>query len=132
MLCPWYQDGVCAVHPVRPLVCRVFGHSPALPCIRGYNTNVRPAVERRLLAAHKRLCPDPELARYLHEVVYSRAAVERMLMEQEQREWRESRRRARSPAKSRVTKRRAPGRGHGQAATPGGPRPARATPPLSA
>lgn len=38
--CPFYQEGTCAVYPVRPTICRVFGHVPDLSCSRGYNTNV--------------------------------------------------------------------------------------------
>lgn len=62
LTCPWYQGGRCAVHPARPLACRVFGHTPRLQCCRGYNTDVpdrkiRRAVQRngvptRLLHEH--------------------------------------------------------------------------------
>jgi len=38
--CPVYIDGKCAVYPVRPLICQVFGHAEDLPCSRGYNANV--------------------------------------------------------------------------------------------
>lgn len=53
--CPWYQMGAlasirgrrllnphpsCVVYEVRPLMCRVFGHSENMPCERGYNTNI--------------------------------------------------------------------------------------------
>jgi len=49
--CPFYQKGRCAVYPVRPLSCRLFGHSEGMPCPHGYNTNiperkVRRAIER--------------------------------------------------------------------------------------
>lgn len=52
--CPWYQDGACAVHPVRPATCRLFGHSDQLVCSKGYNANVAPGmmdhVMRRITA----------------------------------------------------------------------------------
>lgn len=38
--CPWYQGGSCAVYPVRPLSCRLFGHSAKLRCPHGYNVDV--------------------------------------------------------------------------------------------
>lgn len=40
--CPFYQGGRCAIYPVRPLVCKLFGHGdhPALTCPLGYNTNI--------------------------------------------------------------------------------------------
>jgi Fe-S-cluster containining protein len=40
--CPFYQNGGCAIHPVRPLVCRLFGHSAdaLMTCPRGYNVNM--------------------------------------------------------------------------------------------
>ena len=40
--CPFYQAGQCAIHSVRPLVCRLYGHSvdPLMTCPRGYNVNM--------------------------------------------------------------------------------------------
>lgn len=46
--CPWYQGGKCQVYPVRPWVCRYFGHIPGLKCERGYNVNVPEALQKRL------------------------------------------------------------------------------------
>ena len=46
--CPWYQNGTCAVYPVRPFACRAFGHFQRLTCCRGYNTNVSRSEERRM------------------------------------------------------------------------------------
>lgn len=40
LTCPWYQEGTCAVYPVRPGICRLFGHTEGLECKRGYNVNV--------------------------------------------------------------------------------------------
>lgn len=47
LTCPWYQNGGCAVHPVRPAVCRLFGHVPQLECPRGYNVNVGGTLKRK-------------------------------------------------------------------------------------
>ncbi len=52
--CPFYQSGGCAVYPVRPLVCRLFGHSvdPLMTCTRGYNVNVPEREAVRTLRAN--------------------------------------------------------------------------------
>ena len=47
--CPFYQDGTCAVYDARPFACRFFGHVPEMVCSRGYNTNVTPKVQLKLL-----------------------------------------------------------------------------------
>lgn len=50
--CPWYQGGKCSVYPVRPLLCRVYGHAaePALTCPLGYNVNsITPEAAKRLM-----------------------------------------------------------------------------------
>jgi len=68
LTCPFYQGGTCQVYPVRPLVCRLFGHAENLTCSRGYNTNIP---ERRLASINRdyfrRGTPD----RLLHEAAYS-------------------------------------------------------------
>ena len=46
--CPFFQGGGCAVYPVRPMLCRLYGHSPRLQCPRGYNNNVNPQQEKRI------------------------------------------------------------------------------------
>lgn len=46
--CPWYQQGRCQVYPVRPYVCRLFGHVERLVCCKGYNANIAPGLEKRL------------------------------------------------------------------------------------
>ncbi len=38
--CALFDGQRCTVHPVRPLLCRVFGHTPRLECSRGHNVNV--------------------------------------------------------------------------------------------
>jgi Fe-S-cluster containining protein len=52
--CPFYQNGGCAIYPVRPLVCRLFGHSgdPLMTCPRGYNVNVAERDVVRMLIAN--------------------------------------------------------------------------------
>ncbi len=61
--CPMYQNGRCAVYPVRPLICQVFGHAPDLPCSRGYNRNIRQRDVDRVLDANG------EPTRLLHELI---------------------------------------------------------------
>lgn len=34
--CPFYQGGRCQVYPVRPTLCRAFGHTAELRCSRGH------------------------------------------------------------------------------------------------
>jgi Fe-S-cluster containining protein len=47
--CPFFQGGRCAVYEARPLICRMFGHSPLLSCLRDYNTNISDGIERKLI-----------------------------------------------------------------------------------
>lgn len=63
--CPWYQKGTCSVYPVRPGICRLFGHSERLDCKHGYNVNVSGTVER---LARKAI---GNVTRCLHEVLGS-------------------------------------------------------------
>lgn len=35
LLCPYFQRGACQVYPVRPRVCRAYGHDPGLVCAHG-------------------------------------------------------------------------------------------------
>jgi len=81
--CPLYQNGTCSVYPVRPFVCRLFGHCSDLVCCRGYNRNIDPAFEERLVAIHQQECGDEML--HTHDLCYEpmeivdlfRAEVER-------------------------------------------------------
>jgi len=50
--CPLYQEGTCSVYPVRPLICKAFGHLEELPCSRGYNVNVDKRQVDRMIAAN--------------------------------------------------------------------------------
>lgn len=47
LTCPWYQRGECAVHEVRPALCRLFGHTPKMACPRGYNVNISGTLLRK-------------------------------------------------------------------------------------
>ena len=60
--CPWFQEGRCAVHPVRPRVCQLFGHSEKLLCKHGYNVNLP---ERKVRRELNRKRPETNL----HEVL---------------------------------------------------------------
>lgn len=62
--CPWYQGGRCAVYPVRPLICHIFGHTEELLCSRGYNRNVRSETAYKIL---RKFAPTP--TRFLHEIL---------------------------------------------------------------
>jgi Fe-S-cluster containining protein len=37
--CPYAKNGVCVIYPVRPLVCRLFGHTEKLKCAQSRNKN---------------------------------------------------------------------------------------------
>ena len=79
--CPFYQEGRCAVHPVRPFTCRLFGHvdDPALTCPLCYNTNIPPRLVRALRARYDGLCAS-EGTRHVHEFAYSATEVAEMMM----------------------------------------------------
>lgn len=65
--CPMFQNGGCTVYRVRPFICRLFGHTPALRCSKGYNKNVTPERESAVKKQYK-----PELATVmLHELCFS-------------------------------------------------------------
>ena len=91
VLCPWYQSGRCAVHPVRPLVCRLFGHAPELTCPRGYNTNAPRATLARFRRLHRKTRPTPDQLVYLHDICYPRPQIEAMLAQLEEEERKEGR-----------------------------------------
>lgn len=61
--CPCFIDGKCAVYPVRPKICVVFGHAEDLPCARGYNVNVPQEQVDRLLRGNG------TPTRLLHELI---------------------------------------------------------------
>ncbi len=51
--CPLLRRGACTVHPVRPLICRLYGASEDLPCPHGCEVTPRPltGAETRALVA---------------------------------------------------------------------------------
>ncbi len=63
--CPFYQEGQCSVHPVRPAICRVFGHTEKLKCPHGYNTNVEEEIIHQYIYA----AGDPDKAQLLHHML---------------------------------------------------------------
>jgi len=67
--CPFYQQGRCAVHEVRPAICRVFGHTAQLSCSRGYNVNV----DETIVHKHLRAAGPPEEAQFLHQMLVDQA-----------------------------------------------------------
>lgn len=69
--CPWYQEGTCAVYPVRPFVCQMFGHSKSLVCPHGFNTNIPEKLERRYTKQYG------EPTKFLHDVIPG--ALDRLL-----------------------------------------------------
>ena len=52
LTCGFYQKGKCAVYPVRPFLCRLFGHVGTMVCIRGYNRNVTREKEHKLTSRY--------------------------------------------------------------------------------
>jgi len=60
--CPFY-NGQCTIYSVRPLICRIFGHSPRLSCKKGYNVNVPDRKLRKLIAKNG------EAIRVLHDMI---------------------------------------------------------------
>lgn len=46
LTCPLFDGQRCMVHAVRPLLCRVFGHTFMLTCPHGFNVNLPEAVIR--------------------------------------------------------------------------------------
>jgi Fe-S-cluster containining protein len=73
--CPFCQQGLCAIYPVRPYICRIFGHSPRLVCKRGYNVNLP---QRKLQKLDLRYARTAKPDCWLHSFVYS---DEEMLVE---------------------------------------------------
>lgn len=77
--CPFWQGG-CAVYPVRPHVCRVYGHSshPMLTCPKGLNRNRTALVERMTTEYLKRGKP----VRTTHEACFEQDEIEAMVQEE--------------------------------------------------
>ena len=69
LACPLLApDGSCSVHAVRPLICRLWGVSPRMPCPHGCRPDrefdeaeAREIMERYLASAVRLRSPYPEL-----------------------------------------------------------------------
>lgn len=61
--CPVYLNGTCAVYPVRPLACKLFGHTARMACPHGYNVNMP---EREVLKLIKR---NGKAKRKVHDIL---------------------------------------------------------------
>lgn len=61
--CPWFQGGACAVYPVRPLPCRLFGHAIGMPCPHGHNVNLSDRDVHRMMRANGKP------TRLLHDII---------------------------------------------------------------
>lgn len=63
--CPLYQNGKCSVYSIRPLICKLFGHSEdaLMQCSRGYNVNIPEREVHRMLTANG-MC-----TRTLHDLI---------------------------------------------------------------
>jgi Fe-S-cluster containining protein len=76
--CPFFQAGSCAIYEVRPFVCRFFGHTPRMQCVKGYNVNVNPKRERKMILEHYR----HDRPRYfLHAFCYTDDEVKDIVMQ---------------------------------------------------
>ena len=60
--CPYAEGGGCAIHPQRPLICRLFGavDDPRLQCPKGRapERKLAPEHARRLMQAYEQLMVD--------------------------------------------------------------------------
>lgn len=74
-VCPFYQNGSCAVYEVRPVPCQLFGHIPSMTCCKGYNVNVSKKQERRIMARYASARRGEP--RTLHEFAYGSDALDR-------------------------------------------------------
>lgn len=78
--CPLYQNGGCAIYPVRPLLCRLYGHTadPLMTCPRGYNVNIPERDAVRMLRANG------TTTHLLHELAPNYAEIAHLLPKREQ------------------------------------------------
>lgn len=75
--CPMFQAGGCAIYPVRPAVCRLYGHVPEMRCPIGYNVNIPATAAERILTRYARTMPPGP--RFLHALAYSEAETLQIL-----------------------------------------------------
>jgi uncharacterized protein len=74
--CPFFQGGKCSVHPVRPFICRLFGHSQQMVCPRGYSVLINPKKEEKIMREYRQ---GGRTDIWLHTAVYAREDLEAML-----------------------------------------------------
>jgi hypothetical protein len=81
--CPWLTRDLtgfsCSIYPVRPPLCRLFGHTPKMKCRHGHNVNITPEREREFCRTEFTV---PGLARLLHEVVCTNEQLERIIQDE--------------------------------------------------
>ena len=70
--CPLFIDGRCAIYPVRPMICRLYGHTQDLNCPLGRNIQDESAV-RRLMDRYDVLRTSK--TRILHELCWTFAEI---------------------------------------------------------
>jgi Fe-S-cluster containining protein len=68
--CPFYQKGTCAVYPVRPRLCQLYGHVTSMECPRHYNVNIPPREEGKIMRRYKQAMEEVG-GKTLHEVVFA-------------------------------------------------------------
>lgn len=79
LLCPFLRPSGCAIYSVRPLLCRMFGHSPDLRCTRNAE---REYSKTELMRANKKLLRSILNRCYLHELAgYSIEEVQSFIRE---------------------------------------------------
>jgi len=72
--CPWLHDNKCAVYPVRPRVCALFGHVPEMECGEVPNNNISESLQGVLM---KEVVVETRHTgmRMMHEVVMSLSEI---------------------------------------------------------
>lgn len=66
--CPLYIDGTCSVYAVRPMICKLFGHSEKLVCCNGHNVNIHRDDERKMMRKYTETQGTPDV--FIHSLVY--------------------------------------------------------------
>ena len=73
--CPYFIDNSCAVYPVRPYLCKLFGHTHELRCANGHNKNISTGKVAFLNEEHI----PRQNAVCLHEAVYTDQEIAEIL-----------------------------------------------------